>query len=180
LGAERGYENLSPAAVAATAGLPEAVFHEHFTSIQQCLGAAYDSFVARVMTETASAMGEDDDWPVQVRSAVAAGLAFVNETATRSRFFAVDALAAGPLILERYSASMAGIVGIMRAGREERPEAADLPDLLEPILIGGMASLVTGALLVEEHEHLPAMETELVEILLTPYLGRDEARRVAG
>jgi hypothetical protein len=84
------------------------------------------------------------------------------------------------MTLERYTASMAGIVGILRTGREERPQAADLPDLLEPVLIGGMAGLVTGVLLAEEHERLPAMETELVEILLTPYLGRDEARRVAG
>jgi hypothetical protein len=67
----------------------------------------------------------------------------------------------------------------MRGGRELRPEAAELPDLLEPILVGGMASLVTGALLAEEHERLPAMEAQLVEIILTPYLGRDEARRVA-
>lgn len=180
LGAERGYERLSAARVASAAGLPEPVFHEHFTSLQQCLGAAYDAFMARLMAETVSAMSDEEEWPEQIRSAVGAGLAFINETASRCRFFAVDALVAGPLTLERHIASMTEVVTVIRDGREAAPDAEGLPDLLEPVLVGGMASIVTGALLAEDHEWLASVESQLVELLLMPYLGREEARRIAG
>jgi AcrR family transcriptional regulator len=178
IGAERGYECLSPSAVAKAALLPEHVFFEHFADLRQCLSAAYDSFVERLMREARNAAGEGEGWPDQVRSAVAAGLSSVDETASRSRFFAVDALAAGPITLGRHLTSMTGMVEIMREGRKQHPENADLPELLEPLLIGGLASIVAGVLLAEEEARLPAMEREVVELLLTPYLGREEARRI--
>jgi AcrR family transcriptional regulator len=177
--ADRGYENTTVEGVVAAAGLTAADFHNHFSDMRQCLSAASEAFFARLASETHEAMAESDDWPVQVKGGVAAGFAFVSETAPSSRFFAIEALVAGPAALGRYQALTASIAEIMRAGRDLHPHAADLPDLLEPMLAGGLASIVTAALLTEEHSRLKELEAEVVELLLTPYLGRDEARRVA-
>jgi AcrR family transcriptional regulator len=177
--AERGYEDTTVEAVVEVAGLTEADFQVHFSDMRQCLSAAYEVFVGRLIGEAREAMAASDEWPVQVREGVAAGFAFVSETAARSRFFAVDALAAGPAALGRYGTLTDSIVELMRGGREQRPQAADLPDLLEPILAGGLTSFVTGILLTEENSRLLELEAEVVEILLTPYLGREEARRIA-
>jgi AcrR family transcriptional regulator len=175
---ERGYAQTTVGDVAALAGLPADSFYEHFSDKHQCLSAAFDLFIERMVEEARQAAG-DDEWPLRVKEAVAAGLSFVAETSTRARFFAVDAPAAGPVILERHVAAMARIVFLLRSGREHYPRAADLPDLTEQVLVGGAACLVSSALLSEEHTRLPSLESELVELILTPYLGREEAQRVA-
>jgi AcrR family transcriptional regulator len=177
--AERGYATTTVRDVAAAAGLSEGVFYDHFEGKAQCLSAAYDAFVDRLLAETKQTIGSEQDWSLQVKAAVPAVLGFVSETAARSRFFAVEALAAGPLMLDRHSAATNRIVPMLRHGREQFPAAADLPDMIEPVLIGGVACLVSSALLAEESAQLAEMEKELVEILLTPYTGRDEARRIA-
>lgn len=177
--AERGYSATTVRDVAAAAGLPEAAFYEHFEGKAQCLGAAYDAFVDRLLAETKQTVGPGRDWAQRVKAAVPAVLSFVCETPARSRLFAVEALSAGPLILDRHSVAASRVVPMLRDGREQFPDAAHLPELTESLLIGGVASLVGDALLAEEHSRLGEMEKELVEILLTPYTGLEEARRIA-
>jgi hypothetical protein len=143
------------------------------------LSAAYDSFVERMFDEVEQASAADEEWPLRVKQAVAAALGFVAETATRARFFAVEAPAAGPVMLDRYIVAAARVVLLLRSGRERYPKAADLPEMTEQILVFGIACLISSALLSEEPARLPSLEQEVVEILLTPYLGRDEARRIA-
>jgi AcrR family transcriptional regulator len=179
IASERGYAKTTVEEIAAVAGAPEDAFYAHFSSKDQCLSAAYDFFVDRMVEEAQQATDGGEEWPLKVREAVAAGLGFVAETGTRARFFAVEAPAAGPLVLERHIAAMAKIVFLLRSGRDHYPRAADLPELTEQVLVGGAACMVSSALLSEEHSRLPSLEPELVEILLTPYLGRDEARRIA-
>jgi AcrR family transcriptional regulator len=179
IASERGYAKTTVEEICALVGVPEASFFEHFESKDQCLTAAYDAFVERMVEEAQQAADGGEEWPLRVKEAVAAGLGFVAETATRARFFAVEAPAAGPIVLERYVAAMARIVFLLRSGREHYPHAADLPEWTEQILVGGAACLVSTALLSEEHTRLPSLESELVEIILTPYLGREEARRIA-
>lgn len=177
--AERGYAAATVDEVSSLAGVPTGTFHAHFSGRRQCLSAAYDAFIARLIDEARESIDQDQEWPLQVREAVAAGLEFVSETASRARFFAVDALEAGPLILERYMSAIERGVPLLRAGRAHYPDAGGLPNLIEPVLIGGVACLVSGTLLKEEHDGLTALEAELVEILLSPYLGPEEARRIA-
>ena len=179
IASERGYAKTTAGEVAAAAGVPREVFYEHFSGEGQCLSAAYDAFVERLVEEAQLATDDGEEWPLKVKEAVAAALGFVAETATRARFFAVEAPAAGPIILERYIAAIARIVFLLRGGRDHFPKAADLPELTEQALVAGAACVVSSALLSEEHTRLPSLEAELVEILLTPYVGRDEARRIA-
>ncbi len=69
---------------------------------------------------------------------------------------------------------------MLREGRERNPEAAGLPALTETLLVGGAAYVVRGTLLAELPLPVGRLERELVEILLSPYLGSAEARRIAG
>lgn len=177
--AEKGYPNSTVEEIAASAGLPEPVFYEHFSGMRQCLSAAYDAFLDRMILEARHAVDGGEEWPLQVKVAVAAGLAFVSEAETRARFFAVDALGVGPLILERYFAAIERVVELLRVGRTHFPEAMTMPAPTERVLVSGVACLVSGVLLAEEAERLPALAPELVETLLTPYVGLEEAKRIA-
>jgi AcrR family transcriptional regulator len=177
--AERGYAQTTVNEIAVAAGVPDRDFYAHFADKRQCLSAAHDAFFERLMAETATAVDPDQEWPLRVRDAVGAALEFIEETASRARFFAVEVLVAGPLILERHVSALNRIAPLLREGREHYPAAADLPERTELVLIGGAAFLVLSSLLAEEPPRVPGFESELVEILLTPYVGRDEARRIA-
>jgi AcrR family transcriptional regulator len=179
LAAERGLGNVTAQEVAAAADLPPDIFYENFADERQCLSAAYDAFVERLVSGAEHAIDLDEEWPQRVNQAVGGGLAFISETANRSRFFAVDALAVGPLMLDRYVAAMDRIVRLLRSGRGHFSDAPDLPAILESVLVGGIACVVGEALLAEEDARILELQPELVEILLTPYLGRTEARRIA-
>lgn len=180
LAAEQGFAKATIKAVAAEAGLPQRVFYQHFPTKGHCLGAAYDAFLERLMEQVEEAASPGLDWPLRVKAAATAALVFVSETSSRARFFAVEAPSAGPLILDRHVTAVSRIVLLLRAGRQYHPDAAALPELTEPVLVGGIASLIGTLLLSEEHGGLLELESGLVEVLLTPYLGREGARKVAG
>lgn len=177
--AERGYGQTTIADVVTVAGVPRSAFYAHFSNKRQCLSAAHEEFFDRLLWEVASAIDHELDWSMRVRAGVWAVLEFVDETATRSRFFAVEVLAAGPLALERHSAVVEQVAPMLREGRDHFPGAADLPERTEAMLISGGAYLLCNTLLAEERLQVSLLAAELVEMLLSPYIGRDEARRLA-
>lgn len=179
IAAERGYAATTIEDVARMAGLPTEAFHRHFADKRQCLIAAFDAFIQRLLDETERAIEAESDWPGQVRAAVSAGVGFVGETSSSARLFAIEALTVGPPILERYFTATARLAEMLRAGRRRYPRAAALPETMEPVLVTGVASLVVAALLAEDPSRITEVEGQLVELLLTPFLGLDEARRIA-
>jgi AcrR family transcriptional regulator len=179
IAAERGYAATTVADVARTAGLSTEAFHRHFADRRRILIAAFDSFIQRLLDETERAIDAESDWPDQVRAAVSAGVGFVAETSRSARLFAIEALTVGPPILERYFAATARLARMLRAGRRRYPRAAQFPEQMEWVLVTGVGSLVVGALLAEDPSHLSEMEGQLVELFLTPFLGLEEARRIA-
>jgi AcrR family transcriptional regulator len=180
LATERGYAAVRPEDVDSEAALPPGSFAREFETKEQCVAVAYDAFVARLMHQVLEAMEPNLDWPHQVKEAVRIGLGFTAEAAPQARFFAVDALTSGGLVvLDRYMAGMQQVIEILRVGREHCPDAAGLPLIAEPVLVGGIASVVTAALMVEEVGALAALEREMVTMLLTPYVGKDRAEEIA-
>lgn len=177
--AERGYESTTIGAVTEAAGLPRAAFYRHFRDKGQCLTSAYDRFFDRLIEESQDAIDLDDPYPLQVKAAVGAALQFVVDGASFARLFTVEAVSVGPTIMNRYFTAIQRVVVLLRAGREHSPEAADLPELTERVLVSGVASFVIAALLEQEEARLAEFESQLVEILLLPYLGSTEAQKVA-
>jgi hypothetical protein len=64
----------------------------------------------------------------------------------------------------------------LRSGRDIYLDAAELPGAAERVLVGGVASIISGHLLAEDSSALARLEPELSEFLLVPYLGRAEAQ----
>jgi hypothetical protein len=64
-------------------------------------------------------------------------------------------------------------------GRAMRPEGERLPEITERAMIGGLAMLIAQRLDLGRAAELPALAPEAIQFVLTPYLGTEEARRVA-
>jgi AcrR family transcriptional regulator len=177
--AERGYARTDAAVVTAEAGLPHEAFFDHFPDVPRCLAASYDAYFDRLMAHIEDACYAEREWPKRVKAAVGASLEYVGETASRARLFSVEAIGAGPALLERRFASTTHLAARLEHVRAHCPQAAALPAATEWVLVAGAHSRVTAHLLAEEAAMLPELEPQLVELLLSPYLGEHEARKLA-
>jgi AcrR family transcriptional regulator len=177
--AEQGYVDLTVDQIVRHAGLPRAAFEAHFESKEQSLVAAQDAFLERLWLDAVAACDGTGEWPMKVREALGAVLASLGEASTLARVFAVEAAAASLAAAERQFAALDRYAKLLRDGRHHYPDAASLPEATERALVGGIASIVSSHLLMEDLQANPALQTDLVELVLSPYLGIGEARRVA-
>jgi AcrR family transcriptional regulator len=176
---EQGYSRLDLDTVARYAGVSVDRFHEHFESTEQALAAGQEVFFRRLWFDIEGACELCADWPQRIRAAVAAVIGTVVETAATARLFGIEAPSASLAAAERQYAAINRLVGYLRTGRRLYPAAGELPEATERALIGGAVSIVCERLLADDADSLPALQPQLVEVLLTPYVGEEEARRVA-
>jgi AcrR family transcriptional regulator len=177
--AEQGYDKLTVEHVARYAGVPPSTFYEHFSSKEQGLMAAFDAFLDHLWLEVAVACETNAEWPQKVKAALVVTLSYLVEASTVARVFAVEAAAASLAATERQLAALENFATLLRDGRRFYPRAAELPAPTERALVGGIASIISGHLLAEEPQVLVELEPELIELVLIPYLGQSEAKRVA-
>jgi AcrR family transcriptional regulator len=176
---EQGYSRLRIETVARYAGVSVDRFHEHFSGTEQALVAAQEVFLKRLWLDVEAACGSRSSWPDRISAAVAAVIASLVETSATARVFAIEAPGASFAAAERQFAALAKLAGYLREGRRLYPQAASLPDSTERALLGGTVSIVCEHLLAEDPQAIPRLQPQLVEVLLSPYLGEEEARRVA-
>jgi AcrR family transcriptional regulator len=177
--AERGYRELTVERVARYADLPRERVEAHFGSIESGLLATQEAFLERLRLDAADACTGSTDWPRQVRSALFSVLESLVESSQLARVLSVEVAGASPGAAENRFQVLDGFAVILAEGRTHCPAAADLPPLMEQIIIGGLASIVARHLLTEETDALLAAGPELAELVLTPYIGSGEARRIA-
>jgi AcrR family transcriptional regulator len=176
---EHGFRDIDAEQVARRSGVPVAEFHRHFGSVDQCVMAAFDRFAQNLLEQVDEACEEAVDWPDTVRRGVEAAFEFVAELEPVARLFAVDVASVGPAAIERRQVSIERAALRLRHGRLLYPAAANLPDALERTLVAGVVTNVAAHLLREEGELLAAARSEVVEVLLAPYIGVDQARFAA-
>lgn len=177
--AEHGYDEFTVDQVLLNARVSRQTFDQHFESREQGLIAAQEAFLDRLWREVAGACEAAGEWPQKVRAALAAVIASLVEASTMARVFAVEASASSLAAAERQLSALERFAAMLRDGRRHYPDASSLPEATERALIGGIASILSGHLLAEDPGALPALQPQLVELLLIPYLGVGEARRVA-
>jgi AcrR family transcriptional regulator len=177
--AEHGYSGLTVERVVSSSGISREVFEAYFDSCEQGLLAAQETFLERLLAEAGRACDLSEPWPYRLRAGLRAVLSSLTEGAALARVLMVEADAAGLALAERRLVALDDFARLMRNGREDHPAAATLPAVTERLLVGGVASVVGERLLREEPTATPALEAELTELLLIPYLGPEEARRVA-
>lgn len=177
--AEVGYSRVDIATVARYAGVSISRFQEHFPSIEQALVAGQEAFFERLWLDIQGGCDSNLSWPQQVRTSVSILVGTLVETAATARLFVIEAPSASLAAAELQYAALSRLARHLRVGRRLYTRAAELPDAAERALIGGTVSIVCEHLLAEDLQELLRLQPQLVEVLLSPYLGAEEARRVA-
>jgi AcrR family transcriptional regulator len=176
---EQGYSRLDVDRVSRYAGLPPEGFYRQFESIEQALVAAQEAFLHRLWLEVTGACESVGDWPIRVRSVIAAVLGSLVEASSLARVFAIEGPGASLAAAERQFAALDRLAELLAEGRKYYPHAEQMPAITERALIGGAVSVISEYLLAEDPQAITTLQAQLVEVLLAPYLGPDEARHFA-
>jgi AcrR family transcriptional regulator len=179
--AENGYSGTTIAHITRHAAVSRRTFYEHFSSKDECFVAAYDTVMAELRERVGQAFEDESDWPYAVRAGIGAMLRFLAAEPNLARLCMVEALVAGPVVVERYDAAIQSFVPYFQSGRQGRPPEvlARLSPTTEEALVGGMMSLISRRIIAGKATELETLLPDLVEFTLTPYLGSDEAVKVA-
>jgi AcrR family transcriptional regulator len=179
---QHGYPATTIAHVTGEAGVSRAAFYQQFGSKEECFLATYDlagSWFCEHVERTVAGEGE---WQARVRGGAAEALRLLAANPLVAHLMAVEALQAGRPARERQQATLDRFAAALRADHPGRPE---LPEDLADLLLGGVVSLISRYVDSDRVEQLPEATATLVEYLLIPYLGAEEAsaappRRKAG
>jgi AcrR family transcriptional regulator len=179
--AENGYAGTTIAHITRHAAVSRRTFYEHFASKDECFVAAYDTVMAELRERVGQAFEEAADWPHAVKAGIGAMLRFLAAEPNLARLCMVEALVAGPVVVERYDAAIQSFVPYFQSGREGRPPEvlSRLSPTTEEALVGGMMSLISRRIIAGKTAELETLLPDLVEFTLTPYLGSDEASEIA-
>jgi AcrR family transcriptional regulator len=174
--AEHGYNATTISRISDAAKISRRTFYEYFEGKEDCFLAAYELIEAHVLDSMLGAPGAGEPWPERVRARLAALLDALSRDAAVSRCFLVEPLAAGGEIGARYREAMQLVAEALRP--EPVPSDLDV-EVRDQALIGGVATLIVRRLNAGGADRLPELLPDLTELVLAPYMGREEAKRQA-
>ncbi len=178
--AAKGYAAVTLADITREAKVSRRVFYENFESKEECFLAAFEVVVAHLRELVAEVIAAAPDWPQQAIAATRAVLAFFAAEPDLARLLLVESRAAGPVVAARFNESVAELKPLLEKGRGERQSDRPLPESTEDSVLGSLVSLTHRKVAAGEAERLEDLLPECAEFVLSPYLGADEAARLAG
>jgi AcrR family transcriptional regulator len=177
--AERGYHDTTITQIAAAAGVSRRTFYTYFSSKQECFFDAYNQIGAHLHQAATEEAAAYTDWPDRVRARIRADLEVFGANPDLVRFYLMEPPRAGDEIAAYHRE------GTMRALVELTADCPPLPAARRPsdaakyAVMGGVAALIVSKVNSGEGASLPELLPDLLELVLAPYLGRDEAVRVS-
>ncbi len=174
---ERGYQAASVTQVVAAAGVSRRTFYNYYSDKAEAFFDVYaqvTDFICETMVEAGKS---ERAWAARVRAELAALLDCFAANLDLVRFCLVAPPAAGGDVMAAYHGFLERLLEILRAGRPKR--AKQPSPAAEYGLVGGLAALIVTTVEDQGAAGLQQLLVELVELVLTPYLGRDAAVRAA-
>jgi AcrR family transcriptional regulator len=177
---EHGYNAVTITHITKAARVSRRVFYQHFEGKEECFLAAFDIVLAHIHELIEEAVAEVPDWPHGVVVGLRAFLEFLDDEPELARLGMVDSITAGPAIAERFRDAIDGFVPWLKMGRSERSSSQrPLPDSAEESLLGALASMISRSIAFGAPQRLTDLLPDLAEFLLMPYVGPEEAHRLA-
>jgi AcrR family transcriptional regulator len=172
---EHGYHETTISQIAAASGVSRRTFYGYFGSKEECYFDTYDVIANYLEEAMRSAGAAEEKWPRRVRAELGVLLETFAANPDLVRFTLVTPLTAGGEPGERYRAFLEQLVGIIAAGRPDPPKAKQPSETAEYAMAAGLAAVVVSGVNAGDGETLPDLLPDLVELVLTPYLGRKKA-----
>jgi len=178
---EQGVAGATVAHVVARAGVSRRTFYDLFEDRQECFLAAFDEAVERTALKVGAAYRAEVKWVDGVRAGLLELLAFMEGEPELARLCVVEALAAGPDVLDRRRELLGALAAVVDGGRLKAPKGP--PPLTAEGVVGAVFSVIHARLTApgvpdgEEARQLTGLLGSLMGIVVLPYLGSAAAAR---
>ncbi|HEY2478402.1 MAG TPA: TetR/AcrR family transcriptional regulator [Solirubrobacterales bacterium] len=174
---DRGYISTTVTQVVAAAGVSRRTFYNYYADKQEAFFDVYrqvSDFLLEAMAEAGKA--EKGGWAARVRRELEVLLETVTANPDLVWFCLAAPPAAGGEVAAAYRDFLVRLVGVLGQGRPKRTR--HLPPAAEYGMAGGLAALVLKAVADADSEGVRKLLPEVTELVLTPYLGREQAARL--
>jgi AcrR family transcriptional regulator len=177
---EVGYQRTTVSLIGQRAAVSKSDFYKHFESKDDCFIAAYDAAVAQIRGCAVEGCDEasGQPWPLRVSAALGALLGLLTSEPAVASIALVEGLRAGRGVYDRYQGAIESFVAVLRADAPATPGGGEVPEATDEAVVGGVASLLGRRILAGEAEQLDQLFPEILEFVLSAYLGVEEARRI--
>jgi AcrR family transcriptional regulator len=177
--AEKGYRAVTITDITKEARVSRRVFYANFEGKEECFLAAFEVVVGHIRELAAEAIAPAEDWPHRAIGAARAVLAFFAAEPDLARLCLVESQAAGPAVSARFHEAVHEVTPYLEQGRAERAGERELPATTEESTIGALVMLTSRKVAAGEAEQLEDLLPDVVEFILAPYLGAEEASGLA-
>lgn len=171
-----GYANLTVARVVERARVSRKTFYGIFSDREACFLAAFEAAVAAARQLAADAYAAQASWPAKVRAGLDALLAAMDERPGLARVCVVETLGAGDRVLEARTRMLERFAHVIDQGRTVATLAHEPPPQTAEALVGGLAGVLLARLREGSSEPLTALSSEMVSMIVLPFLGAAAAR----
>lgn len=178
---EAGYQGTTISLISQRASVSKSTFYERFESKDDCFLAAYDAAVEQIRERVLAVCAAEPraEWALRVRDAVFALLTLLAGQPALASLVLVEGPRAGRDIRDRYQAAVESFVPYLCEGAPESPSGDAVPEEVCEAVVGGVASLLGQRVLARDSESLEKSRREVLEFVLTPFLGAAEAVQVS-
>lgn len=173
--AESGYHEATITQIAAAAGVSRRTFYTYFSSKEECFLDTYEVIGDHLAGAMAEAGAAERKWPRKVRAELGALLESFAANPDLVRFSLIAPPTAGGALAERYRGFLERLVTVVTEGRPQPPATKQPSEAAEYAMAGGLAALLVLKVNNGEGEELTELLPDLVELVLTPFLGRKRA-----
>jgi AcrR family transcriptional regulator len=174
--AEEGYPRASVDAVLRRAQMSATTFYANFAGKEDAALAAIDSACSQILAAVLPAFRRAPDWPNGIRASFGALFNFLASRPALANLAMVEVYAVGLEAMQRRLEALRPLQGLIADGSGLAPE---MPPIAAEGIVGGVFTLAYRHLRDGGPEALPALSPICTYITLAPFLGADEACRIA-
>ncbi len=176
---ERGAGEVTVAHVVARCGVSRRTFYELFVDREACFLAAFEEAVQRAALRIVPAFSAPGRWRERIRGALGALLEFLEDEPGLGTLCVVDALGAGPLVLERRARVVEVLIEAVDEGRGETLRGARPTRLTAECVVGAILAVLHTRLVEGSTSSMSGLLGPLMATIVLPYQGQAAAAREA-
>jgi AcrR family transcriptional regulator len=168
---EVGYAHMTVAQVIGRARVSRKTFYDVFADREDCFLAAFDQAIDHAGALAKEAYDQESGWRDGIRAGLARLLMLMDDEPGLARVCVVEALAAGPAVLERRAQVLEELAAVIDRGRALTSTTNQLPDVTAEGIVGAIFAVVHTRLLEGGKEPLTDLLGSLMSMVVLPYLG---------
>jgi AcrR family transcriptional regulator len=180
--AEKGLASLTIPAIARRASVSHQTFYEMYPTKHDAFLGTQKVGLHQALRVTVQAYEENgDDWPSGVAAGLRALLGYLASEPSHSHLILVDTFAASPEAIEIRDTSIHAFAAYLQPGYHyaSKDGAGTVPGVAPEAIAGGIWQVLNFYIEGERTDQLPLLAPQLIYAALTPFLGPQDAAKVA-